>query len=102
MPLVDFGTFLNLGTLVPLHPTSRIAMAPKKRLKSTAASCSPDQVTRGNSSIAYMLNKYNLIFVDAVHTSYCDAIVSRKIYAANYLDVEILTTLHLYDDLRLL
>ena len=77
-------------------------MAPKKRLKSTVASTSRAATARGNSSIRHVLNKYNIVFMDAEHTCHCDAIVSRKIFAPNYLDVEMLTTLHLYDDLAIL
>jgi len=40
--------------------------------------------------------------MDVQHASRYDAIMSRKICAPNYLDVEMLTTLHLYDDLYFL
>ena len=79
-----------------------ITMAPKKRLKSTVASTSRAATARGNSSIRHVLNKYNIVFMDAEHTCHCDAIVSRKICAPSYLDVEILATLHLYNDLLIL
>ena len=77
-------------------------MAPKKRLKSIATSTGWAQAIGGNSSIHYVLNKYNLVFVDVAHASHYDTIVGRKICASNYLDAEMLPTLHLYDDLRLL
>ena len=77
-------------------------MAPKKRLNLTAASTSRAPAARGNSSIPHVLNKYNIIFMDAEHARRYDAVVSRKICARNYLDVEMLTTLHLYDDLVIL
>ena len=77
-------------------------MAPKKRLKSTAASTSRAQAARGNSSPPHVLNKYNIVFLDAEHARRYDVIVSRKICAPNYLDVQMLTTLHLYDDLVIL
>jgi len=48
-----------------------------------------------------VLNKYNLVFVDIKHARRYDDIVSRKIYAPSYSDVEMLIALHLYDDLRL-
>ena len=66
------------------------------------ASTSQAQVARGNSSIPHVLNKYNIVFVDAEHARRYDAIVSRKICAPNYLDVKMLTTLYLYDDLLIL
>ena len=77
-------------------------MATKKRLKSSAASTSRAQVARGNPSIPHVLNKYNIVFMDADHAHCYDVVVSRKICAPNYLDVEMLTTLHLYDDLVIL
>jgi len=49
-----------------------------------------------------VINKYNLVFVDAEHASLYDAIVSRKICGPNYLDADMFTNLRLYDDLRLL
>ena len=49
-----------------------------------------------------MLNKYNIVLLDVEHARRYDAIVSQKIGAPHYLDVETLTTLHLYDDLVIL
>ena len=80
---------------------SPITMAPKKRLKSTA-STSRAPATQGNSSIPHVLNKYNIVSMDAEHARHYDAVVSRKICAPYYLDVEMLTTLYLYDDLVIL
>jgi len=40
--------------------------------------------------------------MDADHARRYDAVVSRKIYTPNYLDVEMLATLHLYDGLLIL
>ena len=40
--------------------------------------------------------------MDAEHARRYDVVVSRKICAPNCLDVEMLTTLHLYDDLVIL
>ena len=49
-----------------------------------------------------MINKYNIAFLDAEHAKRYDTIVSRKICAPSYLDVDMLRTLHLYDDLVIL
>jgi len=46
--------------------------------------------------------KYNLVFIDAKEASSYDATVNRKIGAPNYLDVDVLNTLHFYDDLRIM
>jgi len=42
------------------------------------------------------------MFIDVQQATRYDAIVSRKIYAPSYLDVDMLNTSHLYDASRLL
>ena len=61
------------------------SMAPKKRVKATASTCWAP-AGQGNSSAPYVINKYNIVFVDAEHTSRYDAIVTRKLSAPSYLD----------------
>jgi len=57
---------------------------------------------RRNPSVHHVINKYNIVFLDAKHASRYDAIVTRKLSAPRYLDRQMLETLHLYDDLRCL
>ena len=76
------------------------SMAPKKRMKTTAASTSRASAARGNSSLPHVINKYHLVFMDAEHASRYDSIVTRKLSAPRYLDRQMLETLSLYDDLR--
>ena len=59
-------------------------MAPKKHLKTTAASTSRAPAARGNTSLPHVINKYRLVFVDAEHASRYDAIVTRKLSAPSY------------------
>ena len=68
-------------------------MAPKKRVKTTAASTSRALAARGNASLPHVINKYHLVFVDAKHASRYDAIVTRKLSAPSYLDRQMLKTL---------
>ena len=77
-------------------------MAPKKRLKTTTASTSRASTARGNPSLPHVQNKHHIVFMDAEHASRYDALVGRKICAPSYLDVDMLRTLHLYDDLEIL
>jgi len=49
-----------------------------------------------------VIRKYNLVSIDAQEASSYDAIVTTKIGAPNYLDVDVLNTLHFYDDLRIM
>ena len=62
------------------------SMAPKKRVKTTAASTSRAPAARGNSSLPHVINKYHLVLVDAEHASRYDSIVTRKISTPSYLD----------------
>uniref|UniRef100_A0A7C8ZKD9 Arabidopsis retrotransposon Orf1 C-terminal domain-containing protein n=1 Tax=Opuntia streptacantha TaxID=393608 RepID=A0A7C8ZKD9_OPUST len=75
-------------------------MAPKKYVKTTAASTSRAPGARGNTSLPHVINKYRLVFVDAEHESRYDSIVTRKISAPSYLDRQMLETMSSYDDLR--
>jgi len=75
-------------------------MAPKKHMKTTAASTRRAPVARGNSLLPHVINKYNIVFVDAKHACRYDSIVNRKLSAPSYLDSQILDTVSLYDDLR--
>jgi len=76
------------------------SMAPKKRVKTTAASTSQAPAGPSNSSLPYVINKYDTIFVDSEHASRYDTIVIRKLSAPSYLDRYILDIVSLYDDLR--
>jgi len=69
-------------------------------MKATTASTSRAPVTRGNFSLPHVINKYNIVFVDAEHASRCDSIVTRKLSAPSYLDRHILDIVSFYDDLR--
>ena len=89
-----FGKFLfKLCTILA-------SMAPKKCVKTTAASTSRAPAARGNSSLPYIINKDNIVFVDAEHASRYDAIVTRKLSAPSYLDRQILDITYFYDDVR--
>jgi len=57
-------------------------------------------VARGNPSLSYVINKYNIIFLDAERATRYDIITTRKLSARSYLDRQMLETAHLYDDLR--
>ena len=59
-------------------------------------------MARGNPFLPHVINKYHIAFLDAEHAKRYDTIVSRKICAPSYLDVDMLRTLHLYDDLVIL
>jgi len=89
-----FGKFLfKLCTILA-------SMAPKKCVKTTAASTSRAPAARGNSSLPYIINKDNIVFVDAEHASRYDAIVTRKLSAPSYLDRQILDITYFYDDVQ--
>ena len=75
-------------------------MAPKKRVRTTAASTSRALAAWGNSSLPHVINKYRLVFVDAEHASKYDSVVTKKISAFSYLDRQMLETMSLYDNLR--
>jgi len=77
-------------------------MAPKKHVKTTAASTSRVPAARGNSSLLHVINKYNIVFLDAEHASRYDAIVTRKLSSPSYLGRHILDIVSLSDDLRCL
>ena len=77
-------------------------MAPKKRVRTTVASTTQAPGARGNSSLPHIIDKYRLMFVDAEHASKYDSIVTRKISTPSYLDRQMLETMSLYDDLRIL
>jgi len=99
MPFECFSTSSVLWLLRLLSVCSSVSMAPKKRVKITAASTSRAPVARGNTSLPHVINKYRLVFVDAEHASRYDAIVTRKLSAPSYLDRQMLETLSLYNDL---
>ena len=48
------------------------------------------------------MNKYNIAFFDNDRVSRYDAIFNHKISIPSYLDEQMHTTLHLFDDLRTL
>ena len=81
---------------------STITNAPKKRFKTNATSISQAHAARGNSNFPHVVNKYNIAFLDNDHVSRYIAIVNRKISAPGYFDEQMLTTLHLFDNLRIL
>jgi len=68
-------------------------------MKTTATSSSWALVARGNSSLSHVINKYNIVFMDAKHASRYDSIVTRKLSASSYLDRPILDIVSFYDDL---
>ena len=68
----------------------------------TNTSASRANAARVSFLTSHLINKYNLVFIDAQQASCYDVIVSRKICAPNYLDVDMVNTLLLCDDLRLL
>ena len=89
--------------LVRLYSSSELCPAPmalKKRMKTNTASTSRAQAARGNASLPYVINKYNIVFMDAEHAFRYDAIVNRKLFAPSYLDREMPETVYLYVDLR--
>ena len=90
----------NLEHSSSFASTPIITMAAKKRIKTITASPIRAQAARDNSSLPHLVNKYNITVLDGKHTTHYDAIVTRKICGLSYLDVQMLATLYLYDDLR--
>jgi len=64
---------------------------------------SPIYSPRGNcaqSSPPHVINKYNIVFVEDVQRERYDALVTRKISAPKYIDVELLQGLGMWDDMN--
>lgn len=59
-------------------------------------------MARGNSSLSHVVNKYGIVFYDTDHATCYDAILNQNICAPTYLVEEMLATLHLFDDLKIL
>jgi len=70
-------------------------MAPKKQFKTTVASTSRAQAALNNSLLHYMINKFHISFTDAEHATRCDVIMTTKICAPSYLDMQMVPTVHI-------